>query len=380
MKEILDSNRSTVYAVILSVVAVFSFISLSGLDGESQPRFSEFEPDNPKSVHENLTGQGTDSSPYLITDIEVLNAVRVSKNSTFKLQNDIDASATENWNAGKGFEPIGEGDIQNLISSRKRSGNNTSQNSTFTGKILGNDKTIEDLYINREDENKVGLIGYGRNFEIDNLIIEAANITGGKSTAILVGDAGYNVRISDASVDGRVKGANRTAGVVGNFADAGIISNSQATVKVHGIRFVGGITGFSEFNTTIEDSTSVSNIEGEEFAIGGVSGRNSGTIINSTSRSSVKGNYRVGGMVGDLSYGREGFNPEIIDSFSDSNVEGEMFVGSFVGYMGSVGAHSLEYTDEINWETRIVDSYYTDKSGLDPIGRHNRGPVDLSKK
>lgn len=380
MEEILDSNSSTVYAVILSVVAVFFLISLSGLDSKTQPQFSEFEPDNPQSVHENLTGQGTDSSPYLITDIEELNAVRVSKNSTYKLANDIDASATENWNSGRGFKPIGDGVFQNLISSREKTGDNISQNLTFTGKILGNDKTIENLYINRRDENKVGLIGYARDSKINNLIIESANISGGKSTAILVGDAGYNVRISGVSVDGRVKGANRTAGVVGNFADAGIITDTQATVNVHGIRFVGGITGFSEFNTTIENSTSISNIEGEQFAIGGLSGRNSGTIINSTSRSSVKGDYRVGGIAGDLSYGREGFNPEIIGSFSDSSVEGEMFVGSFVGYMGSVGAHSLEYTDEIDWETRIVGSSYTEKSGLEPIGKHNRGSIDLTQK
>ena len=78
----------------------------------------EYESDNTKAFsvdtvrsnyHAELVrevGAGTMGDPYLIFDINGLQAVDDDDNAHYKLANNIDAIATEDWNGGQGFEPI----------------------------------------------------------------------------------------------------------------------------------------------------------------------------------------------------------------------------------------------------------------------------------
>ena len=60
----------------------------------------------------------------------------------YRLSVDIDASPTRDWNDGKGFAPI-------LFFNEGR----------FAGRFNGGGKVVRNLYINRPDEDEVGLFG-----------------------------------------------------------------------------------------------------------------------------------------------------------------------------------------------------------------------------
>ena len=61
-----------------------------------------------KKSFENMTGQGTENEPYVITNINQLQSIKEDLSAKYTLGCDIDASETENWNDGRGFEPIGD--------------------------------------------------------------------------------------------------------------------------------------------------------------------------------------------------------------------------------------------------------------------------------
>jgi len=58
------------------------------------------------------------------------------------LMNDINCTNTSTWNGGDGFDPIGD------------------STTAFSGTFDGNNYSIINLFINRTDENEVGLFGY----------------------------------------------------------------------------------------------------------------------------------------------------------------------------------------------------------------------------
>lgn len=54
-----------------------------------------------------MTGSGTPENPFVIQDINDLQAMRDDLIACYELGGDIDASITEEWNGGAGFEPVG---------------------------------------------------------------------------------------------------------------------------------------------------------------------------------------------------------------------------------------------------------------------------------
>src|SRR5690606_35956569 len=99
-----------------------------------------------------VNGQGY----TLIHDVDSLQAMKSNLGGNYALAVDIDASATDGWNLGAGFEPVG---------------NSTSR---FTGTFDGLGHTISGLTIKRPSQNYVGLFGYA-----DNATIRNVGLTGG---------------------------------------------------------------------------------------------------------------------------------------------------------------------------------------------------------
>ncbi|MEX0722100.1 MAG: GLUG motif-containing protein [Balneolaceae bacterium] len=132
-------------------------------------------------------GSGTEENPYKISTVEELQEIRNHPNDYFIQTNNIDASVTENWNAGEGFIPIGDDVVK------------------FSGSYEGNNFKISNLYINL-DQWYVGLFGRVEEGEIKNLFLEEVNIFGGNNTGALVGQNEasiiYNSRAS-GSIEGR---------------------------------------------------------------------------------------------------------------------------------------------------------------------------------
>jgi len=120
---------------------------------------------------------GCASLPIEIWDWYDLHAVRDNLGGSYLLMNDLDsttagymemASETANW--GRGWEPIGTSDDQ------------------FTGSFNGQEYEIRDLFINRPDENYVGLFGLvDEGGVIENVSLVNATVAGKQHVGGLVG-------------------------------------------------------------------------------------------------------------------------------------------------------------------------------------------------
>jgi len=97
-----------------------------------------------------MTGSGTQADPYIIETIQDLQDMNQDYFAYYELGNDINASVTANWNDNgdgtfAGFDPIGK---ESPVEHR------------FQGSFDGKGHTISNLYINRPDNDNVGLFGY----------------------------------------------------------------------------------------------------------------------------------------------------------------------------------------------------------------------------
>ena len=63
---------------------------------------------NGSSVSLTYDGEGTSASPYQIDSLAKLQGMRADLSAHYQLVQDIDASATQGWNGGAGFDPVGD--------------------------------------------------------------------------------------------------------------------------------------------------------------------------------------------------------------------------------------------------------------------------------
>ena len=84
------------------------------------------------------------------------------------------------------------------------------QGSGFATILDGNGNSIANLYINRTDEDFVGLIGStAAGSAVRNLTLTAVSVTGGSLVGGLIGETVQDTRISFVAVSGDVTGMNR---------------------------------------------------------------------------------------------------------------------------------------------------------------------------
>jgi len=211
-----------------------------------------------------------------------LDAVRDNLAGNYTLMNDLNSTtpgyeelASPTANGGKGWQPIGFYNPQAPTTY-----------TDFTGTLDGQGHEIHDLFINRPDEDFVGLFGY-------------------------VDEGGH---IEDIGVvDAYVIGQDGTSGLVG--VNWGTVSNSYSSGNVTGRGFVGGLVGSNAGFSTVTNSYSTSNVTGTEL-VGGLVGLSEGNVSNSYSTGSVTGNLYVGGLVG----ANDG---DVSDSFWDIETSGQ---------------------------------------------------------
>ena len=207
----------------------------------------------------------------------------------YVLTQDIDASETENWNYGKGFEPIGEAFGEGLIVTFNG----------FEGIFDGQGFVISDLSINRPNENYVGLFGAVDDAVLRNIRLENAHVSGGRSTGALAGYLGDSAAQNVfASVD--VQGATKSGGLIGEVARSHL-RHSGTSGSVSGSEKVGGLVGGSALDmlTTIVDCYSHADVTGDD-EVGGLMGYTwVAGVFRSYSIGAVSGaGEHVGGLLG----------------------------------------------------------------------------------
>ncbi|WP_069129909.1 InlB B-repeat-containing protein [Rhodohalobacter halophilus] len=289
-------------------------------------------------------GNGSEANPFQVSTVEQLQSINEYTNDHFVQINNIDASATENWNDGKGFNPIGDEVVK------------------FTGSYDGDDFNISNLYINRLNQENVGLFGYTEDGNIENINITNIDVMGDSFVGGLVGRNFSS--ISNISLNGTIHSNNRNVGALAGYSRGSIenshasgtvsssgtetgglvgsqfggeILNSSADVSVKADGRYGRTGGLIGSNTgSIIDSYAKGNVEniGENhesggYSVGGLAGWNDGNIENSYATGRVHGKERVGGLVGMNQRG------DIISSFASGNVIGmQNKIGGLVGQNG----------------------------------------------
>jgi len=243
--------------------------------------------------------------PIEIRDWYDLHAIRNNLGGSYILMNDLDSTtagymelANETANGGRGWEPIGISDDQ------------------FTGSFNGQGYEIRDLFINRPDEDYVGLfthISWIRYIDnvgvVENVGVVNADVTGSSQVGVLVGHNG------------------------------GIVNNSYSSGSVTGDSRVGGLVGWNQ--ATLSNSYSSCSVTGDS-RVGGLVGDNwyyRGILSNSYSTGSVTGSKQVGGLVGVNYYGN------VTHSYSTGSVTSSTQVGGLVGWNTATVSNSF-------WDTQ----------------------------
>ena len=179
-------------------------------------------------------GYGTETYPYVITDVYQLQEMRDDLVAYYILGNDIDASDTMTWNDEAGFEPVGD-DVN-----------------YFTGQLDGKGYAVMGLYINRPAGKAIGLFGYLRNgAQVKNLGLIDARTWGDYYVGTLAGTSYSNCLIFNCFATGEVTiSANggrdtKSGGLVGSQGYSTIsqcISDVNVTA-LSGRYQVGGLCG-----------------------------------------------------------------------------------------------------------------------------------------
>lgn len=244
-------------------------------------------------------GTGDSSNPYKIKTASGLQVMETSLNSDYEIINDINASVTSKWNNGKGFDPVGN------------------PSNPFKGNIDGNGHRIDDLYINRPEEDDVGLLGKFSSESIaKNIILVHTDVTGGFSVGGLVGDNNGGT-VKKSSSKGNITGKyNSVGGLIG--ANNGLVTKSYSKGEIKGDGLIGGLVGDNN-RGTISKSYAIGNVTGGNFT-GGLSGSNTGTVKESYASSKINGDNYVGGLIG---YN----NNDVINSYWDKEVSIESSSG-----------------------------------------------------
>ena len=212
---------------------------------------------NYRAVYSFDAGDGTKVKPYEISTLEQLRSIsnlEILWDKHFILLNNINAKETITWNNGKGFSPIG---------------NNRSQSADrkFIGSIDGNGHSIKNLYINRPEENYVGLIGVSYyDAQIRNLALENVNIKGANYVGGLAGE--YKGKIMRSFVTGSVEGKQNVGGLSGEFSSSDKIQNTYSTAHVKGDENVGGLVGLVSNKINISLSYASGFVQGNKYAGG----------------------------------------------------------------------------------------------------------------
>jgi hypothetical protein len=219
-----------------------------------------------------MRGTGTQQDPFLIDNLTDLNNVRNNLSAYYKVAAHIDATATQTWNSGAGFDPIDD----------------------FAGYFDGDFKNISGLYINRETDRN-GLFGnIAEGATITKVILSNVNITGANHTGALVGYDVVSSTITKCCASGTVVGngvniggligaaatgtvvisecfslvnvtgsptGTATGVLIGAFSGTGSVQNCYAKGSVNGVPSIGAFIGSSS-NTTIKYCYSVGPVSG----------------------------------------------------------------------------------------------------------------------
>ena len=234
-------------------------------------------------------GSGTNESPYQITTpdqlaklAELVNAGNTSYIAAcYKLMNDLDLSDYgSGYDGGAGWTPIGD-----------------TYEQPFKGIFDGNGKTITGLYIDRSDQDHVGLFGSINPGTVKNLMLQNVSVEGETSVGGVTGSVYDGGMVEGCSLSGAIRGGSYIGSVVG-FVYGATVQNCYSSGSLTSTgSYVGGVVGRNNFGT-VKNCYSIVNVNGEN-CVGGVVGCvSSGLLQNCAALNSSVTGYKTGRVVG----------------------------------------------------------------------------------
>ena len=300
-------------------------------------------------------GDGSQANPYQISTLG--NLLWISEESSRWDKNyiqitDIDASNTSYLDNNQGFTPIGNSTIR------------------FTGSYDGQGFSIENLFINRPNNNEIGLFGSVNYGIIKNIQLWDSNITGDIRVGSIAGE------LTNSS--GQFSGNNVYDGfVLGNTTAGGLIGRLESNSYIHTSSYIGTVTGyyssqnFSGSGTPYNIGGIVGKMQGGSVLrksffdghvfginyVGGIAGFNSGSeISNSYSIGTITAEHQfVGGISGNTSYDNNDtgrvhtFTSSVITSLDNSSS-----VGPVVGRQSTSSGKTYKGADNF-WNSDLTN-------------------------
>jgi len=268
---------------------------------------------------------------------------------------------------------------------------------SFEGVFDGNDKTIENLYIDNNQLENIGFIGQASSGAvIKNLNLKNINyrVIGATSSFPNIGGIAARLnsgsRIENSTVSGVVEFGQRSSnvgGIVGlvsgsNLARSSIIKSSSSVLLTGLITpssvTVGGIIGLaSDFSVEESYYTGMINLETNSFdSIGGLIGRidksfnpnqPGNVVIDSYTNTQIQFGgealifYKLGGLVGRIS--GESFTTTITNSYFVSEFSSSNFNDNIGGLFGQKTSSAQIIIDNSYWlKDTLINNFLADDS------------------
>ncbi len=349
-----------------STYKYFNFNTLWRIDGD-YPYFKDFSGYAALEIPDlaSLEGNGTEIDPYLIHNANELAAMHQGLEAHYRLENDIDLTASVIWNYGKGWLPVGSSAV----------------GFHFKGTLDGNEYTISNMTINLPRASYTGLFAYLEQAQIERLSLTAANCQSNNSSGLIAGSI-INSNLDQIELSG-INIALHTVGGLAGILGNSQISRIQTNCLILGGNRTGGITGVLNNGSSMQFSASYGEVIGEDY-VGGLIGEmstGSPQVNDCYSRAATSGANRVGGLIGSLagavnnaystglvtgtaSYtgGLAGYGANAFNSFWDMETSGQNVSSAGVGKTTAEMKMESTFTDA-GWD--FIDIWSINSSGND---------------
>ena len=225
------------------------------------------------AINGELSGDGSDSSPYLIEDIADFLVFADSENADQFCSNNVHLKLVNNLD----FSSIDEFDSAIVNSG-----------GAFEGYFDGNNKIIYNARISviEDNYNEIGIFSEIRNGIVQDLTLDNISYSTMVSCSGIGGIAGivtFTSRIENCHVNGNIICSDR------DDDSPAVVSN------------IGGIAGSN--SSVIRYCTSDLEITTKAISCGGIAGYCTGEVSNCFTSGNVTGDSKVGGIIGDVNGG-----------------------------------------------------------------------------
>lgn len=301
----------------------------------------------------------TNLNAYMwVEDVEQLQAIDTNLGGNYALRNSIDATATQEWNNGLGFKPIGIDSTGKVIVENSKYG--------FHGNFDGLSYNIFNLNINRADAVNVGLFGVLHEAEINNVTFVGGAITGGNVVGSLAGAVLGNTHVNNVMNSASVTGGADVGGIIGYSGDE-IDQVEDSDKPITPVSADAHFSNMVNTGTVVSRGTSDGN-GGTISDAGGLIGNLYQGTLDGTSYNlgSVTGEgHNVGGLVGHAYASKLGDDTNLI--YNRLDVTGAYNVGGIVGNMVGTTVQNAENSGNVLANGQVTGTYiyHTDHFSTD---------------